>query len=186
MVRTCDLLRGLLLGRGDAGSGCGRRHRPGIGPRQRPERRRSSPAFWSGICIWFLRRRSGVAPPSRKPRMRSFVLVRYAGALYLLYLAYKLWTAPAKPLTDTDAAALPTAACAVSRQLDAYLEQSEADAVLSRIAPHRRAARVPERLRTSRDRGGDRPDFAPHARGLRAARGARADDGCATRGRSSS
>jgi len=29
-----------------------------------------------------------------------FVVLKYAGAAYLLYLAWKLWTAPATPLTD--------------------------------------------------------------------------------------
>jgi threonine/homoserine/homoserine lactone efflux protein len=29
-----------------------------------------------------------------------FVAIKYAGAVYLLYLAWKLWTAPATPLTD--------------------------------------------------------------------------------------
>jgi threonine/homoserine/homoserine lactone efflux protein len=30
-----------------------------------------------------------------------FVVVKFAGAAYLLYLAYRLWTAPATPLADS-------------------------------------------------------------------------------------
>jgi threonine/homoserine/homoserine lactone efflux protein len=31
-----------------------------------------------------------------------FVVIKYAGAAYLLYLAYRLWTASAKSLTETE------------------------------------------------------------------------------------
>jgi threonine/homoserine/homoserine lactone efflux protein len=30
----------------------------------------------------------------------AFVALRYAGALYLLYLAYRMWVAPVRPLGD--------------------------------------------------------------------------------------
>jgi threonine/homoserine/homoserine lactone efflux protein len=33
---------------------------------------------------------------------QGFVAVKYAGALYLLYLAYKFWSAPARPLADRE------------------------------------------------------------------------------------
>ena len=163
----------VLLGRGDAGPGRGRGHRAGIGPRRsrRAGFHRGVPGGdLLGSCAAVL----GLSALAQTAHAASW-LVKYAGALYLLYLAYKLWSAPARP-PDGRPTPLPwpTAPRAVSGQLDADLEQSEADAVFSRIAPHGGAARVPERLRTSGDCGGDRRSFCRrHARGLRAARGPR-------------
>lgn len=68
-----------------------------------------APAFIAGFLVgdllWFCAAVLGLAALAQTAHA-VFVLVRYAGAVYLLYLAYKLWTAPAKPLTETDAAAL--------------------------------------------------------------------------------
>jgi threonine/homoserine/homoserine lactone efflux protein len=59
----------------------------------------------AGDLLWFCAAALGLAALAQTAHA-AFVMVRYAGALYLLYLAYKLWTAPAKPLTETDAATL--------------------------------------------------------------------------------
>jgi threonine/homoserine/homoserine lactone efflux protein len=59
--------------------------------------------FVVGDLLWFCAATLGLAALAQAAHA-AFVLVRYAGALYLLYLAYKLWTAPAKPLTETGAA----------------------------------------------------------------------------------
>lgn len=68
-----------------------------------------APAFIAGFVVgdllWFCAAAFGLAALAQTAHA-AFVLVRYAGALYLLYLAYKLWTAPAKSLTETDAAGL--------------------------------------------------------------------------------
>ena len=61
--------------------------------------------FLAGDLLWFCAAALGLAALAQTAHA-AFVLVRYAGALYLLYLAYKLWTAPAKPLTEADAAGL--------------------------------------------------------------------------------
>ena len=61
--------------------------------------------FVAGDLLWFCAAALGLAALAQTAHA-AFVMVRYAGALYLLYLAYKLWTAPAKPLTETDAATL--------------------------------------------------------------------------------
>jgi threonine/homoserine/homoserine lactone efflux protein len=61
--------------------------------------------FLAGDLLWFCAAALGLAALAQTAHA-AFVLVRYAGALYLLYLAYKLWTAPAKPLTEADAASL--------------------------------------------------------------------------------
>jgi threonine/homoserine/homoserine lactone efflux protein len=64
-----------------------------------------APAFIAGFVVgdllWFSAAALGLAALAQTAHA-AFVLVRYAGALYLLYLAYKLWTAPAKPLTEAD------------------------------------------------------------------------------------
>src|ERR1700677_1561402 len=71
-----------------------------------------APAFIAGFVVgdllWFCAAALGLAALAQTAHA-AFVLVRYAGALYLLYLAYKLWTAPAKPLTEADAAGLAKA-----------------------------------------------------------------------------
>jgi threonine/homoserine/homoserine lactone efflux protein len=68
-----------------------------------------APAFIAGFLVgdllWFCAAALGLAALAQTAHA-VFVVVRYAGALYLLYLAYKLWTAPAKPLGEADAATL--------------------------------------------------------------------------------
>ena len=61
--------------------------------------------FVAGDLLWFCAAALGLAALAQTAHA-AFVMVRYAGALYLLYLAYKLWTAPAKPLADADATTL--------------------------------------------------------------------------------
>ena len=59
------------------------------------------PAFIAGFLvgdlIWFTLAATGLAMLAQKAYM-VFVVVKFAGAAYLLYLAYRLWTAPAAPL----------------------------------------------------------------------------------------
>ena len=68
-----------------------------------------APAFIAGFVVgdllWFCAAVLGLAALAQTAHA-AFVMVRYAGALYLLYLAYKFWTAPAKPLAEADAATL--------------------------------------------------------------------------------
>jgi len=68
-----------------------------------------APAFIAGFVVgdllWFCAAVLGLAALAQTAHA-AFVMVRYAGALYLLYLAYKFWTAQAKPLAESDAATL--------------------------------------------------------------------------------
>jgi threonine/homoserine/homoserine lactone efflux protein len=68
-----------------------------------------APAFIAGFVVgdllWFCATALGLAALAQAAHT-LFVGVKYAGALYLLYLAYKFWTAPASPLTEADAPAL--------------------------------------------------------------------------------
>ena len=61
---------------------------------------RGAPAFIAGFLvgdlIWFSFAATGLAALAQSAHT-VFVVVKYAGAAYLLYLAYKLWTAPAVP-----------------------------------------------------------------------------------------
>lgn len=65
---------------------------------------RGAPAFIAGFLvgdlIWFAFAATGLAALAQSAHA-VFVVVKYAGAAYLLYLAYKLWTAPAEPADDT-------------------------------------------------------------------------------------
>lgn len=58
---------------------------------------RGAPAFIAGFLvgdlIWFTIAATGLAALAQTAQT-LFVVVKYAGAAYLLYLAYKLWTAP--------------------------------------------------------------------------------------------
>jgi threonine/homoserine/homoserine lactone efflux protein len=58
---------------------------------------RGAPAFIAGFLvgdlIWFTFAATGLAALAQTAQT-LFVVVKYAGAAYLLYLAYKLWTAP--------------------------------------------------------------------------------------------
>lgn len=58
---------------------------------------RGAPAFIAGFLvgdlIWFTFAATGLAALAQTAQT-LFIVVKYAGAAYLLYLAYKLWTAP--------------------------------------------------------------------------------------------
>jgi threonine/homoserine/homoserine lactone efflux protein len=62
-----------------------------------------APAFIAGFLIgdliWFCAATLGLSALAQRAHT-AFVVVRYLGAIYLLYLAYKLWTAPARPLAE--------------------------------------------------------------------------------------
>ncbi|WP_129776958.1 LysE family translocator [Peristeroidobacter soli] len=64
---------------------------------------RGAPAFIAGFLvgdlIWFGFAATGLAALAQSAQT-VFVVVKYAGAAYLLFLAYKLWTAPAAPVSD--------------------------------------------------------------------------------------
>lgn len=65
---------------------------------------RGAPAFIAGFLvgdlIWFAFAATGLAALAQSAHA-VFVVVKYAGAAYLLYLAYRLWTAPAVVNEDT-------------------------------------------------------------------------------------
>ncbi|MDB6158203.1 MAG: lysine transporter LysE [Gammaproteobacteria bacterium] len=62
---------------------------------------RGAPAFIGGFMvgdlIWFTCAATGLAMLAQGA-YTVFLVVKYAGVAYLLYLAYRLWTAPAKPI----------------------------------------------------------------------------------------
>jgi threonine/homoserine/homoserine lactone efflux protein len=64
---------------------------------------RGAPAFIAGFLVgdlvWFTLAATGLALLAQTA-YTVFVVIKFAGAAYLLYLAYRLWTAPAKPLDD--------------------------------------------------------------------------------------
>ena len=66
---------------------------------------RGAPAFIAGFMvgdlIWFTFAATGLAMLAQTA-YTVFLVVKYAGVAYLLYLAYRLWTSPARPI---DAAA---------------------------------------------------------------------------------
>lgn len=66
---------------------------------------RGTPSFIAGFLmgdfVWFTAAAVGLAALAQTAQT-VFLLVRYAGAVYLLYLAYRLWTAPAQPLEVND------------------------------------------------------------------------------------
>ena len=61
------------------------------------------PAFIAGFVvgdlIWFTFAATGMAALARAAH-GGFMVVKYFGVLYLLYLSYRMWTAPARPLAD--------------------------------------------------------------------------------------
>jgi threonine/homoserine/homoserine lactone efflux protein len=63
---------------------------------------RGAPAFIGGFLvgdlIWFTFAATGLAMLAQTA-YTVFLVVKYAGVAYLLYLAYRLWTAPAKAVT---------------------------------------------------------------------------------------
>jgi threonine/homoserine/homoserine lactone efflux protein len=62
---------------------------------------RGAPAFIGGFLvgdlIWFTFAATGLAVLAQSA-YAVFLVVKYLGVAYLLYLAYRLWTAPAKPV----------------------------------------------------------------------------------------
>jgi threonine/homoserine/homoserine lactone efflux protein len=62
---------------------------------------RGAPAFIAGFLvgdlIWFTLAATGLAMLAQTA-YAVFLAVKYLGAIYLLYLAYRLWTSPAKPM----------------------------------------------------------------------------------------
>ncbi|MBN8938027.1 MAG: LysE family translocator [Rhizobiales bacterium] len=59
--------------------------------------RRTAPFIWgivAGDLVWFTLVALGLAALAQNFHT-LFLIIKYAGAAYLLYLAYKLWTAPA-------------------------------------------------------------------------------------------
>ena len=66
---------------------------------------RGAPAFIAGFVVgdltWFLAAALGLSALAQTAHT-AFVVIKYAGAAYLLLLAYKLWSAPPRPLADID------------------------------------------------------------------------------------
>jgi threonine/homoserine/homoserine lactone efflux protein len=62
-----------------------------------------APAFIAGFLVgdllWFLAAVLGLSALAQTAHA-AFMVVKYLGALYLLYLAYKLWSAPACPIAE--------------------------------------------------------------------------------------
>jgi threonine/homoserine/homoserine lactone efflux protein len=62
---------------------------------------RGSPAFIAGFLIgdlaWFTVAATGLAALAKTAYV-AFVVVKYAGVAYLLYLSYRMWTSAAKPI----------------------------------------------------------------------------------------
>jgi threonine/homoserine/homoserine lactone efflux protein len=54
-----------------------------------------------GDLIWFTLAATGMAMLAKSAHI-LFLGIRYAGAIYLLYLAYRLWTSPVQPVNDGD------------------------------------------------------------------------------------
>ena len=61
-----------------------------------------APAFIAGFVVgdltWFLTAALGLSALAQSAHT-AFVMVKYAGAAYLLFLAYRLWSTPVRPLT---------------------------------------------------------------------------------------
>jgi threonine/homoserine/homoserine lactone efflux protein len=74
---------------------------------------RGSPAFIAGFLIgdltWFTVAATGLAALAKTAYV-AFVVVKYAGVAYLLYLSYRMWTAAANPIEsdDVDASQRPS------------------------------------------------------------------------------
>lgn len=62
--------------------------------------------FIVGDLVWFTFAATGMAALAQTAHT-AFVIVKFLGALYLLYLAYRLWTTPPQPLGDADEGAAP-------------------------------------------------------------------------------
>jgi threonine/homoserine/homoserine lactone efflux protein len=65
---------------------------------------KGAPAFIAGFLIgdliWFAFAATGLAALAQTA-YGVFVAIKYAGAAYLLYLAYRLWTSPTKPALES-------------------------------------------------------------------------------------
>ncbi|HKU15618.1 MAG TPA: LysE family translocator [Steroidobacteraceae bacterium] len=61
--------------------------------------------FLIGDLVWFTVAATGLAALAQTAKV-VFVIIKYAGAAYLLYLAYRLWTAP--PAVAAEAAPIDT------------------------------------------------------------------------------
>ncbi len=63
-----------------------------------------APAFIAGFLLgdltWFMAAALGLSALAQSAH-EAFVVVKYAGAAYLLFLAYKLWSTPVRPLTES-------------------------------------------------------------------------------------
>jgi threonine/homoserine/homoserine lactone efflux protein len=59
-------------------------------------------AFWIGEALWLVAALLGLGFVAQQFYL-AFSILKYAGVAYLIYLAYKMWTAP----VATDAAVLP-------------------------------------------------------------------------------
>jgi threonine/homoserine/homoserine lactone efflux protein len=57
--------------------------------------------FVAGSLVWFTVAATGLAALA-SAFGGFFIAVRYAGAAYLIYLAWKLWSAPARPMQAVD------------------------------------------------------------------------------------
>ena len=74
---------------------------------------RGAPAFIAGFLIgdlaWFTVAATGLAALAKTAQF-AFVIVKYAGVAYLLYLSYRMWTSAAKPIEtdEVDASQRPT------------------------------------------------------------------------------
>jgi threonine/homoserine/homoserine lactone efflux protein len=58
--------------------------------------------FLIGDLVWFTFAATGLAAIAARAQP-LFMVLKYAGALYLLYLAYRLWRAPVKPMQEETA-----------------------------------------------------------------------------------
>src|ERR1700739_430557 len=69
-----------------------------------------TPAFIAGFLVgdllWFTLAATGLAMLAQAA-YAVFVVVKFAGAAYLLYLAYRLWTAPPSLMSDEAVAGRP-------------------------------------------------------------------------------
>ena len=65
---------------------------------------RGAPAFIAGFLVgdlvWFVFAAMGLAALAQSAYV-VFLALKYAGAAYLLYLAYRLWTSPVQPLDES-------------------------------------------------------------------------------------
>ncbi|HLW23934.1 MAG TPA: LysE family translocator [Steroidobacteraceae bacterium] len=66
---------------------------------------RGLPAFIGGFVVgdllWFTLAATGMAALAQRAQL-LFTIVKYAGAVYLLYLALRLWRAPARPVESIE------------------------------------------------------------------------------------